>query len=253
MKKVIVLNKKEGKTPLEVINNFKKKNPKYLNLPITYAGRLDPMASGLLILLVGEKIKEKEKYLALDKVYDFSILFGFSTDTFDILGKVCEKNFNIKSVNISINDFKNQIQNNLKYFKGKIKQKYPIYSSKTINGKPLFNYARNNIKVKIPEKDIIVKKILFKKITKITGEKLFLNIKKRISKVKGDFRQNEILKLWQKNLSGKKNNFFYIVHFSIKCTSGTYIREIAKSFGVKIKIPSLAFSIKRTKLGKYKI
>ena len=88
MKNIIILNKKEGETPLESLENFRSKNSKYFNLPMTYAGRLDPMASGLLLILAGEEVKNKEKYLNLEKEYEFEVLFGFSTDTHDILGKV---------------------------------------------------------------------------------------------------------------------------------------------------------------------
>ncbi len=253
MKKVLILYKKEGQTPLKVIEDFKKKNLKYLNIPITYAGRLDPMASGVLLLLAGKKIKQKEKYLALDKKYDFSVLFGFSTDTFDILGKLQKNKFNLKNINISKIELANQIQNNLKYFKGKIKQTYPVYSSKIVNGKPLFTYARNNIKVKIPEKEIIIKKIKLEKISKISGEKLLLNIQKKINKVEGDFRQNEILKIWKNNLKGKnKKKLFNIAYFNIRCTSGTYVRQIANSLGQRMQMPALALSINRTKIGRFK-
>src|SRR3989344_9613864 len=88
MKNIIVLNKKEGETPLEALENFRPRNKEYKDIKMTYAGRLDPMASGLLLVLVGKEIKNKEKYLALNKEYDFKILFGFATDTYDILGRV---------------------------------------------------------------------------------------------------------------------------------------------------------------------
>ena len=81
MKKVIVLNKKEGETPLESLENFRAKNKKYQDVKMTYAGRLDPMASGVLLVLAGDETKNKEKYLNLDKEYEFEILFGFATDT----------------------------------------------------------------------------------------------------------------------------------------------------------------------------
>jgi len=55
---------------------------------MTYAGRLDPLAEGLLLVLTGEECKNKEKYLGLDKEYEVDVLFGFATDTYDILGKV---------------------------------------------------------------------------------------------------------------------------------------------------------------------
>lgn len=246
MLKIIVLNKKEGETPLESLEFFRIKNKKYKDSKMTYAGRLDPMASGLLILLVDEEIKNKEKFLALDKEYDFEVLFGFATDTYDILGKITHSNI-LK--NIGMNILKEKIQENLKSFLGESLQKYPIYSSKTVKGKPLFTYARGNKEVEIPERKIFIKKLKLEKIIQIDNKKLFKNIDKRINKVKGDFRQKEILNLWQKNLTIKNN--FYIASFKIKCSSGTYVRSVANLLGNKLKVPALAFSIKRIKIGKW--
>jgi len=247
VKKIIILNKKEGETPLRALGDFRKNNPKYLNVPMTYAGRLDPMASGVLVVLAGEETKSKEKYLALDKEYDFSVLFGFSTDTYDILGKI------ISTQNV-VQNLTENIKNNLKYFQGKLKQKYPMYSSKTVNGKPLFSYARNNEEIEIPEREVFVKKLGLKKVRKISGGNLLKNIEKRIAKVEGDFRQKEILKLWQKKLLDKKTlKSFYVADFKIKCGSGTYVRAIANSLGKMIGVPALVFSIKRTKVGKFSV
>jgi len=299
MKNVIVLNKKEGETPLFALEKFRRKNPKYLNTPMTYAGRLDPMASGVLVILAGEEIKNKDKYLGLDKEYEFSILFGFSTDTYDILGKVVnslagdsslgnklfsdagdplclcgqvdlglQKAYCLASNQLSRCEkiFASLIRKNLKYFKGNIKQKYPIYSSKTVKGKPLFSYARNGEDVEIPERDIFIKNITLKKVKKINNKSLLLNIEKRIQKVKGparrgggDFRQKEILKIWKNKLTLRqaqgrhKPQTFYIADFKIYCGSGTYVRGIANSLGEKVNIPAVAFSIKRTKVGKFSI
>lgn len=254
MKKIIILNKKEGETPLWALENFRKKNPEYLDVSMTYAGRLDPMASGVLIVLAGEEVKNKEKYLAMDKEYSFSVLFGFSTDTYDILGKLSPVESCGAEGEITGSFLTKEIENNLKYFKGKLKQKYPIYSSKTVNGKPLFSYARNNEEVEIPEREIFIKKLGLEKIRKISGGNLFKNIEKRIGKVEGDFRQKEILKLWQNKLLDKKiPQLFYLADFKVSCGSGTYVRGIAHSLGEKMKIPALAFSIKRTKIGRFSI
>ncbi|MDQ3244755.1 MAG: tRNA pseudouridine(55) synthase TruB, partial [bacterium] len=88
VKSFYLLNKKEGETPLEALESFRVKAKIGKEVKMTYAGRLDPMASGLLIILAGEECKNKEKYLRLDKEYNFEVLFGFATDTYDILGKV---------------------------------------------------------------------------------------------------------------------------------------------------------------------
>ena len=247
MKKVIVLNKKEGQTPLQALQLFRRKNKKYQDSKMTYAGRLDPMASGLLLLLVDEKIKDKEEFLGLDKEYNFEILFGFATDTYDILGKIKEKDL----IKIKREKIKKDIENELKNFKGKIKQKYPAYSSKTVKGKPLFYYARKGEDIEPPERLVEIKKIKFLKIKKIKGDKLKSDISKRINKVKGDFRQKEIKATWSDKV-GKKESYF-IASFNIKCSSGTYVRALANTLGQKIKIPTLAYKIERIKIGKYKI
>jgi tRNA pseudouridine55 synthase len=256
MKKVIVLNKKEGETPLEALENFRLKNEEYKNVPMTYAGRLDPMASGVLVILAGEETKNKEKYLNLPKEYEFDVLFGFDTDTYDILGKVSLRQSLGERARFNKKELEQKIKDKIKSFLGESIQKYPMYSSRTIKGKPLFTYARSGETVDIPERKIYIKNIKLNKIRKISSKKLLQNIERRIIKVKGDFRQDEILKIWRKNLSqaqslGKNKGYFYIVSFKINCGSGTYVRVIADSLGKSLKIPSLAFLIRRTKVGKY--
>nr|MBP7006569.1 hypothetical protein [Candidatus Paceibacterota bacterium] len=87
------------------------------------------------------------------------------------------------------------------------------------------------------------------KLEKMNNKRILENIEKRIQKVKGDFRQKEILKIWKEKL--KNQDIYFIGSFSIKCSSGTYVRSIANSLGDGLHIPALAFSIKRTKLGKW--
>ncbi len=248
MKNIFLLNKKEGETPLEALESFRAKNKKYKDAKMTYAGRLDPMASGLLLVLAGEEIKNKERYLSLEKEYEFEILFGFATDTYDILGKI------VASTNLPLimreSELQDKIKDNLKFFTGKFIQKYPIYSSKTVKGKQLFVYARSGIDVEIPEREVSVKELKFLELRKIKSDKLLKNIEKRIRKVKGDFRQKEIVKLWRKNLN-IGNSVFHIAKFKIRCSSGTYVRGIVNSLGEKIGIPALAFSIERTKIGNF--
>ncbi|HEY4477791.1 MAG TPA: hypothetical protein VJB09_00760 [Candidatus Paceibacterota bacterium] len=248
MKQVIILKKKDGETPLESLEVFRRKHPVYKTVPMTYAGRLDPMASGLLLVLAGEECKNKEKYLALDKEYEFEVLFGFATDTYDILGKIQHSHI-LQNVRMSGQDLEKAIKQNLKYFTGKFIQKYPIYSSKTVKGKPLFEYGREDLEVEVPEREVNVKSLKFLKLRKINSEKLLENIEKRVSKVRGDFRQKEIIAIWKKEL--KKEGNFFIGSFKVRCGSGTYVRGIANSLGEKLGAPALAFSIKRTKIGKF--
>ncbi len=247
-KKIFLLNKKEGETPLETLDNFRRKNKKYKDVKMTYAGRLDPLVSGPLLVLAGDTTKEKEKYLKLPKEYQFSVLFGFATDTYDILGKVVAS----ARQDLAEAELEKEIKQNLKFFTGKFMQSYPMYSSKTVDGKPLFTYARAGKKVKSPEHEVSVQSLKFFGIKKINANFFLENIERRIAKVKGDFRQKEILKIWRKKLKSEQGlPLLKIADFHIKCGSGTYVRGIANSLGEKIGIPALALSIKRTKIGKW--
>src|SRR6185436_12995765 len=85
---MILLHKPLGLSPLEVIKLFKQQNFEYASATISYAGRLDPMADGLLLLLVNEENTQRKLYEALPKTYEFTVLLGVETDTYDILGKI---------------------------------------------------------------------------------------------------------------------------------------------------------------------
>src|SRR3989338_6134889 len=194
MKKIILLHKKEGETPLEALENFRTKHKAYKNVPMTYAGRLDPLVSGLLLILAGDARLEKEKYSGLSKEYKFDVLFGFATYTHDILGKVQYSHIRKGVGMLDRRGLEKKIKENLKFFTGKFAQKYPMYSSKTVNGKPLFTYARAGKVVKSPVHEVKVTSLKFLKLREISAGKFLENIERRVKKVKGDFRQKEILK-----------------------------------------------------------
>jgi tRNA pseudouridine55 synthase len=80
------INKPAGMTPLEALESLRASRPELAGAPMTYAGRLDPLACGVLVVLTGEDVHSKEQFLGLDKQYEAEILFGFETDSYDILG-----------------------------------------------------------------------------------------------------------------------------------------------------------------------
>jgi hypothetical protein len=88
----IVLNKAVGETPLSCVEAWREKHPAYAGVSLAYAGRLDPMASGKLLILIGEECKQQERYHDLDKEYTFRVLFGVSSDSGDVLGLVSTEN-----------------------------------------------------------------------------------------------------------------------------------------------------------------
>lgn len=248
---VINVYKKRGETPLGCINNIKKNNLNLRLLPMTYAGRLDPLAEGVLLILVGDECHNKEKYLNLGKVYEVDVLFGFATDTYDVMGKITKNENPSPLLFEKLLDIKNIIP----HFIGKIKQSYPPYSSRPVKGKPLFEWARAGKldEVKIPNHDVLVENIEILEEREILGKELLEKIKDDIEKVSGDFRQKEILALWERELKSNYEERYPIVRLKISCGSGAYMRVIANDIGENLGVPTLAFNIKRTKVGEYGI
>jgi tRNA pseudouridine55 synthase len=253
---IIKINKKCGQTPLECINILKKEDPNLKFLPMTYAGRLDPLAEGVLLILIGDECHQKEKYLNLPKEYEVEVLFGFATDTYDVMGLVTKKTENMeKFFDFSKSDSVSKIQDILPKFIGKIKQSYPPYSSRPVKGKPLFQWAREGRldEIEIPTHDVNVSNIEIIETGEISGQSLLSKIKEDISKVGGDFRQEEIISLWETELNNKEAEKFKIIKLRIACGSGVYVRGLAHSIGEKLGISTLALNIIRTKVGEYGI
>ena len=83
---VIVVNKPQGKTPLELIQEYRASHPKLEDQKLGYAGRLDPLASGVMLILVGDENTNRAYYERLPKTYIFEIVAGCETDTYDPMG-----------------------------------------------------------------------------------------------------------------------------------------------------------------------
>ncbi len=270
--KTALIYKNAGETPLEALERFRAEKIQagqaeqvktavgvldeklvkyYTDVPMTYAGRLDPLAEGALLILVGEECKNKEKYLGLDKEYEVEILFGISTDTHDVLGMV--DGINEKNAMILPNEI------DLSKYIGKFAQKYPPYSSKTVNGKQLHELARaDELPAEMPEKEVEIYSIDILGDNKISAKDLESRIISAVDLVKGDFRQNEITKKWGEVLFDVKNatmsdREFTVLKIRVKCSSGTYMRSLADRIGKDLGTFALAFSIKRTKIGKYSV
>lgn len=237
-----MIYKREGETPLEALERYRQKHKELNDLPMTYAGRLDPMAHGQLLCLVGTACKEKDKYNKLDKIYEFEILLGIHTDTYDILGMIDKTDIRY----FERNEIEN-IDKEIMKFVGKKEQKYPPFSSKTINGKSMFDLAkRGKLSAdNIPSHEIEIYSIEKVSSSRIVGRELEMDILNRIKKVKGDFRQDAISRLWSENLESNLDRVFEIVKFRARVSSGTYIRSLVHELSQMINIPLCTYSIYR--------
>jgi tRNA pseudouridine55 synthase len=181
--------------------------------------------------------------MGFDKEYTAEFILGFSSDSNDVLGSA-------ENEKIDNEIDEKELKKKIKGFVGKYEQKIPKYSSYKIKGKPMFHYARKGIKIEDVKKNVIIKKVKVNSIYQIGNSRLLKYIVSKINKVKGDFRQEDIVNNWNKLL--KEDKRYYVLNVTLSVSSGTYIRAIADDFGSEYG-GGLLLSLKRTKVGKFDI
>lgn len=240
---VITIYKKLGETPLAALDGLRVEKPEYADATLSYIGRLDPMAEGDMLVLVGEENKNREAYLGLDKEYIFEVLFGIATDTQDILGLITD-------IGLGTVLEKEAIEKALASFVGKRTQEYPAYSSKPVDGKPLHMWAREGKldEIEIPLKEVEIYSIRLEDFREMQKEELLQFARERVTLVKGDFRQAEIIARWEESLASSTEDSFQVANIKVYCSSGTYVRSIAAALGAQVGMPALALSIRRSRI-----
>lgn len=169
---------------------------------IGHTGTLDPFAQGVLPVCIGKATRLIE-YLPDDKEYIATVQFGSATTTYDVEGEVTFTS----DKKISATDI------DLKPFEGEIEQFPPIYSAIKVNGKKLYEYAREGKEVEIKPRNVTIEKIELKNFNEQT-------------------QQAEIL---------------------IKCSKGTYIRSIAHDLGQNLGVGAHLIKLVRTQAGKFRV
>ncbi len=244
---VLNLYKNLGETPRERLERLRTQKPLYEREVLSYAGRLDPMAEGVMLCLVGAANKRREEYLDLSKEYVVDVLFGASTDTYDALGKVMDTG-NADAIT------KVALEKALNEFRGKVEQEYPPFSSKTVEGKSLFEWARSGLSVlSMPTRSVEIYDITLESMYKVNEVTLLNFIETSVGKVEGDFRQDEIIETWKRHLNPKNARSFKCATIKVSCSSGTYVRSIAHGLGRELGVPALALHILRTRVGDYSV
>lgn len=145
MNGIIIINKHKGCTSHDIVYKVKK----MFNEKVGHTGTLDPMATGVLPLLIGKGTQCSKYLINHDKIYNVTLQLGEKTDTADSEGKVIETK-EVKEKTLK----KENIEKILEKFKGKQEQIPPIYSAIKVNGKKLYEYARKGQEVEIKPRKI---------------------------------------------------------------------------------------------------
>ena len=148
MNGILIVNKPIDWTSRDVVNKLTKI---YKTKKIGHTGTLDPIATGVLVVCLGNATKLCDLLTSEYKEYIATINLGIKTDTLDVTGNIIEtKDFDIKE---------EKIKEVLRSFLGKSIQTTPIYSAVKVNGKKLYEYAREGKKVELPKREINIKEI----------------------------------------------------------------------------------------------
>ena len=144
---VLYVNKKKGMTSFDVVNEI---SNIFGIKRVGHTGTLDPLAEGVMLVCIGKATKIVELLTAKDKEYIAEVQMGIKTDTLDITGNILEE----KEVENNL-----KIKETLNHFKKTYLQEVPIYSAVKVHGKKLYEYARKNIEVELPKKEVTIKEI----------------------------------------------------------------------------------------------
>lgn len=148
MNGILVVNKEKDYTSRDVVNIISKE---FKTKKVGHTGTLDPIATGVLVVTIGGSTKISELLVSTYKEYIAEVTLGIKTDTLDITGNILET----KEIKLD----KSKLEQTIKSFKKTYLQEVPIYSAVKVNGKKLYEYARNKEEVKLPKKEVEIKEI----------------------------------------------------------------------------------------------
>jgi tRNA pseudouridine(55) synthase len=212
------------------------------------------MASGKLLILVGDECKVQEKYHSLDKEYEVEVLFGVGGDTGDVLGIVtpCSE----KSLPEGALRFVE------KKLTGKITLPYPHFSSKTVRGKPLHTWTLEGRlhEIEVPVKESTIHKLSFRGLRTIGKDEVLESVRKKIETIPEvtdpkkalgeDFRRDAVRASWDAVAENPRTEY-HILSFTCIASSGTYMRSLGERIAEELGTCGLAYSIHRTRIGRY--
>ena len=191
---IILINKEKKYTSHDVVAKVKK----ILKVKVGHTGTLDPNATGILPLLLGNATKISKYLINHNKEYIAELKLGVKTDTADGEGKViAEKQVNLEEIFENINESIQQILNS---FVGKTLQKPPMYSAIKVNGKKLYEYARKNEKVEVKSRQIEIYKM----------ELIKLDLKENIIKFKVRCSKGTYIRTLCEDIAEKLNTYGYM-------------------------------------------
>lgn len=202
---IFFIDKPKGVTSRDVVNTIIRKTE---TRKVGHTGTLDPLATGVLVVCVGKATKLVEHLTATDKEYVAEVCLGIETDTLDSTGNT------LKEEQVHLTE--EEIDGALNSFVGSYCQTVPKYSAVKINGKKLYEYAREGIEVTLPSREVSIHHL------------------KRISPL-------------------RREHGHITFSFSTRVSKGTYIRSLIQDIANKLGTVGIMTELRRTKQGEISI
>ncbi len=197
----LVVNKPSGRTSHDMVDavrhlaGFRQ---------IGHLGTLDPLATGVLVLLLGKATRLVRFYAARRKRYTAGFRFGFATNTYDSGGEA-------QGPDVSPVLDRAQLETLAAESTGRFEQMPPLFSAKKVHGRPAYELARKNVEFELKPAEV------------------------------------ELFEYWLREIEGST------AHFTIECSSGTYVRSLAHDMGKKVGCGAHLTEISRTAVGEFSI
>ena len=202
---ILIVDKEKGKTSFDVIREIRKK---YNIKKVGHIGTLDPMATGVLPVLLGEATKLSDYLMNHDKEYIAELELGIKTDTGDSEGSIIQEK-SLRKIK------KEEIEKALESFLGENHQIPPMYSAIKINGKKLYELAREG------------------------------------KEIKRQARKIEIYDIKLLDIENDESENTKIIKYKVQCSKGTYIRVLCEDIAERLGICGYMKDLRRTKVGNF--
>jgi tRNA pseudouridine55 synthase len=238
---ILPLHKPAGWTPLEALEALRACTPALAGEPMVYAGRLDPMAEGVLLVLTGADRFDLPAHLAHDKQYVATILFGVRSDTYDALGRITRGGDPDPARCLAA----------VAALGGTHVLPLPAWSAYRVRGRPLHAWASEGriAEIEVPTREMRVTAVDGAAALSTRIPTFFADVHARIDRVRGTFRQAEALADWARLRDADPP--LVTVTATLTVTSGTYVRALAEDVGARLGVGGLLLALRRTRVGPY--
>jgi tRNA pseudouridine(55) synthase len=239
---MIEVYKKRYDTCLQMLDQLRIDQPHLHDEILSYAGVLDPMAEGIVPVLVGkEENQNRVSFTQAKKRYQFEVLVGVSTDTYDLLGLVERSSASGDAAEIITHFLSHE---------RKFDQIVSQFSNKKYKGKPLWEWGRAGIIVPEEERPFTHVEILeleslgSRQVSKV---ELSSEIEEMSKKISNSFRIDAVRKNWEQFLNQAEDSFL-LLGFDIYVSKGFYIRKLVEDISRKTGIAMTVYTLKRTEI-----